>query len=125
MLILPILTPTPVRLCHKSRNPLFSGTLLPCFCYAGPSGASFLLRWPTLAWSLVQPPQPRSISHSQLLCLPSGMIHLETRLLYCIVFIHLYSASCSVHQSEALPVRETQREESSVERTKRGTWLTS
>src|SRR6218665_3544736 len=32
--------------------------------------------------------------------------------LYCIVSIHLYSASCSAHQSEALPVRETQREES-------------
>jgi len=45
--------------------------------------------------------------------------------LYCIVSIHLYSASCSEHQSEALPVRETQREESSLERTKRGTWLTS
>ena len=43
----------------------------------------------------------------------------------CIVFINLYSASCSAHQSEALPVRETQREESSLERTKRGTWLTS
>src|SRR6218665_1904927 len=40
--------------------------------------------------------------------------------LYCIVSIHLYSASCSAHQSEALPVRETQREESSLERTKRG-----
>src|SRR6218665_2754012 len=46
-------------------------------------------------------------------------------LLYCIVSIHLYSASCSAHQSEALPVRETQREESSLERTKRGTWLIS
>src|SRR6218665_175914 len=34
--------------------------------------------------------------------------------LYCIVSIHLYSGSCSAHQSEALPVRETQREESSV-----------
>jgi len=45
--------------------------------------------------------------------------------LYCIVFIHLYSASCSAHQSEALPVQETQREESSVERTKRGIWFTS
>ena len=45
--------------------------------------------------------------------------------LYCIVSIHLYSASCSAHQSEALPVRETQREWSSLERTKRGTWLTS
>src|SRR6218665_847153 len=45
--------------------------------------------------------------------------------LYCIVSIHLYSASCSAHQSEALPVRETQREESSLERTKRGTWLSS
>jgi len=45
--------------------------------------------------------------------------------LYCIVSIHLYSASCSAHQSEVLPVRETPREESSLERTKRGTWLTS
>ena|SRR6218665_3407449 len=32
-------------------------------------------------------------------------------ILYCIVSIYLYSASCSAHQSEALPVRETQREE--------------
>jgi len=34
--------------------------------------------------------------------------------LYCIVsivFYNLYSASCSAHQSEALPVPETQREE--------------
>src|SRR6218665_677681 len=46
-------------------------------------------------------------------------------LLYCIVSIHLYSASCSAHQSEALPVQRTQREESSLERTKRGIWLTS
>jgi len=30
---------------------------------------------------------------------------------YCIVSIHLYIASCSAKQSEALPVRETQREE--------------
>ena len=30
-------------------------------------------------------------------------------LLYCIVSIHLHSASCSAQQSEALPVRETQR----------------
>src|SRR6218665_2199083 len=34
--------------------------------------------------------------------------------LYCIVCVHLYSAYCSAHQSEALPMRETQREESSV-----------
>src|SRR6218665_2107134 len=33
-------------------------------------------------------------------------------IVYCIVSIHLYSASCSSYQSEALPVRETQREES-------------
>src|SRR6218665_102265 len=46
-------------------------------------------------------------------------------LLYCIVSMHSYSASCSAHQSEAPPVRETQREQSSFERTKRGTWLTS
>src|SRR6218665_75313 len=40
--------------------------------------------------------------------------------LYCIVSMHLYNAFCSsTHQSEALPVRETQREESSLERTKR------
>ena len=32
--------------------------------------------------------------------------------LYCIVSTHLYSASCSAHQSEALPVPDTQREES-------------
>jgi len=31
--------------------------------------------------------------------------------LYCIVFIHLSSSSCSAHQSEALQVRETQRED--------------
>ena len=41
--------------------------------------------------------------------------------LYCIVSRHLYSASRGADQSEALPVRETQREESSLERTKRGT----
>jgi len=46
-------------------------------------------------------------------------------ILYCIVSIHLYSASCSAHQSEALPVREMQREENSLERMKRDTWLTS
>src|SRR6218665_2374782 len=45
--------------------------------------------------------------------------------LYCIVSINLYSIFCSAHQPEALPVRETQREESSLERTKRRTWHTS
>src|SRR6218665_861164 len=43
--------------------------------------------------------------------------------LYVFLSIHLYSAVYSAHQSEALPVRETQGEESSLERTKRGTWL--
>src|SRR6218665_2625998 len=46
---------------------------------------------------------------------------------YCIVFTvskHLYSAFHNAHQSEALPVRETQREENSLMRTK-STWLTS
>ena len=38
---------------------------------------------------------------------------LPVRWLYCIVSIHLYSASCSVHQSEVLQVGETQREDSS------------
>ena len=42
----------------------------------------------------------------------------ESVLLYCIVAKHLYSASCSEHQSEALPMRETQREESRLEKTK-------
>src|SRR6218665_2306442 len=44
--------------------------------------------------------------------------------LYCIVSINLYSASCRAPQSEALRVRETQREESSLERTKRRTCRT-
>src|SRR6218665_31509 len=47
------------------------------------------------------------------------------RQLYCIVSINLYSAYCRAHQSEALPVRETQREERSLKRTKRRTWHTS
>jgi len=38
-----------------------------------------------------------------------GRLRTATKLqvLYCIVSIHLYSVSCSEHQSEALPVRET------------------
>jgi len=40
--------------------------------------------------------------------------------LYCIVSIHLYSAFCSAHQSEALQVRETKREEN--QREKRGVY---
>src|SRR6218665_4138264 len=43
-------------------------------------------------------------------------------LLYCMYCIHLYSASCSAYQSEALPMRETKREEKSLERRKTGTW---
>jgi len=39
---------------------------------------------------------------------------------YCIVSVHLYSASCSAYQSEALPVRENQREESSREECRDG-----
>ena len=46
-------------------------------------------------------------------------------ILYCIASIHLYSASRSSHQSEALPVLETQRKERGLETTKRGTWPTS
>src|SRR6218665_2909227 len=46
-------------------------------------------------------------------------------LLYCIVSIHFYSPSYSPHQSEALPVQKNKGEESSLERTKGGTWLTS
>jgi len=37
----------------------------------------------------------------------------------------VYNASCSAHQLEAFPVRETKREENSFDRSKRGTWLTS
>src|SRR6218665_1590972 len=37
--------------------------------------------------------------------------------------IRLYGISCSTHQSEALPVRETQIEGSILERMKRCTWL--
>ena len=40
------------------------------------------------------------------------MVRIIANVLYCIVSIHLYSASCSAHQSETLPVRGTQREES-------------
>ena len=44
---------------------------------------------------------------------------------YCIVSIHLYSASYSAHQSETLPVRETQREEKAVLRERKAcTWET-
>src|SRR6218665_2473259 len=39
-------------------------------------------------------------------------MHSVRMYLYCIVSIHLYGASCSAHQSEALPVREAKREES-------------
>ena len=68
--------------------------------------------------------------HTQLrVCIVLYYIVLHCLVLHCIVLyrivsIHLYSASYSAHQSEALPVRETPREERSVERTKRGTWLT-
>ena len=41
------------------------------------------------------------------------MLMTKQRKLYYIVSMHLYSASCSAYQSEALPVRETPREESS------------
>ena len=48
----------------------------------------------------------------------------QTVKLYCIVSMHLCSVSCSARQSEALPVRETRREESRLERTKRGVAVT-
>src|SRR6218665_3671367 len=35
-------------------------------------------------------------------------------IVYCIVSIHLFGTACSAHQSEALKVRETRREESSL-----------
>jgi len=63
--------------------------------------------------------QIKLVMVSQVLCIAS---HSSA---YCIVSTHLYSAYCSAHQSEALPVRESAREESSLERTKRSTWLTS
>jgi len=39
--------------------------------------------------------------------------------------INLYRTCHCVHKSEVLPAQDTQREESSLERTKRDTWHTS
>src|SRR6218665_3017353 len=39
------------------------------------------------------------------------MVKLSAIILYCILSIHLFSASYSAHQSEALPLREAQRKE--------------
>src|SRR6218665_2336329 len=64
--------------------------------------------------------QMAKTSYGEILCVESIQW-----LLHCIESIHLYSAYCSAHQSEALPVQKTQREESSLESTKRGTWLTN
>src|SRR6218665_3305257 len=66
-----------------------------------------------------------TVAFTYVYCIVLYCIVLYCIVLYCIVYLHLYNTSCSAHQSEALPVRETQREESSLERTKRGTWLTS
>src|SRR6218665_3754127 len=74
------------------------------------------------------PSPPNGWRQELLLMMMMMMMRMRMRMmivLYCIVSINLYSASCSAHQSEALPVRETQREESSLERTKRRTWHTS
>jgi len=55
-------------------------------------------------------------------CVASAAINTATKstnnviVWYYILSIHLYSASCSARQSEALPVRETQREESNNKR---------
>src|SRR6218665_1762903 len=46
---------------------------------------------------------------------------MDNRLVKEMMFLYLYSASCSAHQSEVLPARDTPREESSLERMKRGT----
>src|SRR6218665_1599681 len=92
--------------------------------------AHWLRRLLSTGWSWVRLPlwpSRRDLGQVLYLQLPVrfvSFIH-SISLLYCIVSIYLYSASCRAHQSEALPVRETQREESSLERTKRGTWLTS
>ena len=39
--------------------------------------------------------------------------------MHCIATINLYIVSHSAHRSEALPVQETKKEESNLERTKR------
>src|SRR6218665_1842466 len=65
-----------------------------------------MILFPTFRWtnwsSRMQSDQRKSrkqqISHSCFVS--SAALHL----LYCIVSIHLYSASCIAHQSEALPV---------------------
>jgi len=61
-----------------------------------------------------------SIEKWKHVCVKAAKELLRSPVLYCIVSMHLYSASCSAHQSEARPVWEIQREESSLERTKRG-----
>src|SRR5688572_545293 len=45
--------------------------------------------------------------------------------IYCIVSINFNSASRSAHQSEALPVRKTQRKERGLQTTKRDIYICS
>ena len=47
---------------------------------------------------------------------------MDTAVVLYVLYTFIHSASCSAYQSEALPMRETKREENSLERTKTGTW---
>src|SRR6218665_468413 len=91
---------------------LFYRCIYPKGCY---SGLAIYHQNPTGLYS----GQMAKTSYGEILCVE----HIQW-LLYCIVSIHLLLLYIySAHQSEALPVQKTQREESSLERTKRGTWL--
>ena len=63
---------------------------------------------------------PKTNKVNLILQLLSFLINL-LQTVYCIVSIHLYSASCSAHQSEALPcsARDVERREQSCENEKR------
>jgi len=52
-----------------------------------------------------------------LFCVLLVLVYLHNEYL-CIIFVHLFSASHSAHQSEVLPVRESQREENSLKSSK-------
>src|SRR6218665_455735 len=104
----------------RNFNPLnptgrYSGLFYPCIYPKGRySGLAFYPHNPAGLYS----GQMAKTSCDEILC-----VERIQWLLYCIVSIHLYSASGSVQQSETLPMQKTQREENSLERTKRGTWL--
>src|SRR6218665_1655484 len=97
----------------RNFNPLnptgrYSGLFYPCIYPKG--------RYSGLAF---YPHNPAGLYSGQMAKMSCDDIFCVERiqwLLYCFVSIHLYRASCSAHQSEALPVQKTRSEEN--ERTK-------